>query len=83
MNPKINKLKAERDKLASKIESYQIRVRELDEAILKLENTDIVGLVREQGLTADMLAALIAASKESPLPIHTVKKEESNESAEK
>ena len=82
MNPKIIKLKAERDKLASKIENYQIRVRELDEAILKLENTDIVGLVREQGLTADMLAALIAASKESPLSIHTVK-EESNESAEK
>lgn len=82
MNPKIIKLKAERDKLAGKIENYQIRVRELDEAILKLENTDIVGLVREQGLTADMLAALIAASKESPLPIHTVK-EESNESAEK
>ena len=47
MNPRIEKLKEERDKLAARIASQQERLKVLDEQILKLENTDIVGLVRE------------------------------------
>lgn len=76
MNPKIEKLKAEREKNCNKIASLQTRNREIDESIRKLENTDIVGLVREQGLTPEMLAELLASIKASPLSDHTAKKEE-------
>lgn len=43
MNPKINKLKAERAKNDSKIADLQTRNREIDADIIKLENEDIVG----------------------------------------
>ena len=56
MNPRIEKLKAERDKLIEKDTAYQARIKVLDEQIMKLENTDIVGIVRENGLTIDELA---------------------------
>ena len=60
MNPRIEKLKAERDKLYEKSVAYQARIKAIDEQILKLENTDIVGMVRENGLTIDELARLMA-----------------------
>ena len=46
MNPKIIKLKAERAKNDEKIAALQSRNRELDESIVELENTDIIGLAR-------------------------------------
>lgn len=33
--------------------------RKLDEQIMKLENTDIIGMVREIGMTPEQLAALL------------------------
>lgn len=44
MNPKIIKLKAERAKNDEKITALRSRNRELDEIIVELENTDIIGL---------------------------------------
>ena len=59
MNPKIDKLKAERSKNSDKIAALQERNRKLDEQIMKLENTDIIGMVREIGMTPEQLAALL------------------------
>lgn len=60
MNPKIEKLKAERSKNAEKISTLQERNRKLNEQITKLENTDIVGMVREIGMTPEQLAELLS-----------------------
>lgn len=53
MNPRLEKLRQEREKLAEKLASLTARLKALDEQILKLENTDIVGIVRENGLTIE------------------------------
>ena len=66
MNPRIEKLKEERNKLAARIESLQERLKATDEQILKLENTDIVGIVRENGLTIDQLADLLELLEQKP-----------------
>lgn len=82
MNPRIEKLKAERDKLYEKSVAYQTRIRAIDEQILKLENTDIVGLVRENGLTIDELARLMALMEKQPdaaLPNNYTNMEENDE----
>lgn len=59
MNPKIDKLKAERCKNSDKIAALQERNRKLDEQIMKLENTDIIGMVREIGMTPEQLSTLL------------------------
>ena len=55
MNPKINKLKAERAKNDGRIADLQTRNREIDADIIKLENEDIVGLARATGMTMEQL----------------------------
>ena len=59
MNPKIKKIDAEYEKNAAKITELQARQRELEKQGLELENLDIIGMVRNMGLTPDQLAALI------------------------
>ena len=63
MNPKIEKLKQERTKNTEKISVLQERNRKLSEQITKLENNDIVGLVREIGMTPEQLAELLNARR--------------------
>lgn len=65
MNPKIKKLKAERDKNDSKISIYRARNAEIDKQITELENLDIVGMVRSMGMTPEQLAVLINPPHES------------------
>lgn len=82
MNPRIEKLKAERDKLYEKTIVYQARIKAIDELITKLENTDIVGLVRENGLTIDQLAELLPLLEKQPnaaLPAKFMNTEEDDE----
>ena len=59
MNPKIPKLKAEKEKLLAKRASIDARCDAIDAQITELENTDIVGIVREMGVTPDELAGLL------------------------
>lgn len=66
MNPKIVKINAEHAKNAAKIARLQARNRELEKQRTELENTDIIGLVREMGLTPDQLAALIRGAPPAP-----------------
>ena len=68
MNPKVKKLKAEREKNCAKIERLLARNKAIDADILSLENEDIIDMVREHGLTPDMLADLLRAMKDNPLP---------------
>jgi len=68
MNPKVIKLKEERDKNIEKISSLQARNKKIDAAIVEIENTDIIGMVREQGLSPDMLMELLKSMKKEPLP---------------
>ena len=68
MNPKVIKLKDERDKNCSKIASLQARNKKIDADILAIENTDIIGMVREYGFSPDELMELIKASKKNPIP---------------
>ena len=68
MNPKVVKLKEEREKNCSKIASLQARNKKIDADILSIENTDIIGMVREYGFSPDELMELIKAAKKSPIP---------------
>ena len=69
MNPKIQKLKAEREKNTEKIAALQQRNKEIDNTVLELENLDIIGMVRSCGLTPEALAQLMQAVKSNPLPV--------------
>ena len=69
MNPKIQKLKAEREKNTEKIAALQQRNKEIDSTVLELENLDIIGMVRSCGLTPETLAQLMQAVKNNPLPV--------------
>lgn len=61
MNPKIQKLRAEQKKNTDKIDSLKARNKELERKIIEIENTDIIGLVRESSMTPEQLAAFLAA----------------------
>ena len=69
MNPKIVKLREEREKNVAKIASLQARNKKIDADIIKIENSDILGMVHEFGLSPDALYELILASKKNPLPV--------------
>lgn len=73
MNPKIKKLKTERQKNEEKIALYRSRNTDIDKQITELENLDIVGLVRSVGLTPEQLAELIRQSQNAA---PTIRKEE-------
>ncbi|MCD8001364.1 MAG: DUF4315 family protein [Oscillospiraceae bacterium] len=66
MNPKIEKLRAERCKNETKIATLQARNREIDGQITALENTDIIGLVRASGMTPEQLADFMRTMREKP-----------------
>ena len=69
MNPRVAKLREEREKNVEKIASLQARNKKIDAEVIKLENSDILGMVHEFGLSPDALYELILASKKNPLPV--------------
>ena len=69
MNPKINKLKAEKAKNLRKIAEMNARNEEIDTQVTELENLDIIGMVRDNAITPEMLAEIIKAAKSSPIPV--------------
>ena len=68
MNPKIGKLKTEKEKNLRKIAELTARNEAIDAQVMELENTDIIGLVRENNITPEMLAELIRAALKNPVP---------------
>ena len=79
MNPKIIKLKAERAKNDEKIAALRSRNRELDESIVELENTDIIGMVRESGFTPEQLARLLQSIRQGQFPAPEAERNETEE----
>lgn len=71
MNPKIIKLKVERAKNDEKIAALRSRNRELDESIVELENTDIIGLARATGMSMEELAQFLTQLKRGGTPFIT------------
>ncbi len=78
MNPKTQKLRAELEKNTEKISKLQARNAEIKQQIQEQENLEILGMVRERGLTPDMLAGVLA-SIQSASDNNIEKKEEEME----
>lgn len=82
MNPRVVKLREEREKNVAKIASLQERNKKIDADVIRIENTDIIGMVREYGLSPDELFALITEAKKNPIPsaslTKTIETEEEN-----
>ncbi len=84
MNPRLEKLRAEREKVYEKYTSLSAKLKTLDEQILKLENTDIIGIVRENGVTIEQLAELMKLLEKKPtaaMPAHFERTEETEDEA--
>ena len=80
MNPKIQKLREEREKNRARITTLQNRNKQLDEQITALENTDIIGLVRATGMDVSQLATCLEAFHSGGAPfLKRGKEAESNE----
>lgn len=62
MNPKIPRLRAEREKNTVRITKLQARNKILDKQITELENTDIIGLVRTRGFSLEEFEELLGAA---------------------
>ena len=73
MNPKINKLSAEVEKNNAKIATLQAKNKALEKQIRELENTDIIGMVREQGMTIEEFAELFQTMKGAAVAAPAVK----------
>ena len=64
MNPRIERITAEIDKLREKIASNQNRLRELERLKTELENNDIIAAVRGVDIAPDEFAAFVRMFKE-------------------
>ena len=64
MNPKINKLKEERAKNKEKIDKFTQRNKVIDAEIERLENTEIIGIVRAINIELSELPELLKRIKE-------------------
>ncbi len=70
MNPKIEKLKEEKQKNIEKINGWQNKIanaekrnEEIDRKIMEYENTDIIGMIRSSDLTIEEIVELISSAK--------------------
>ena len=79
MNPKIMKLRGELEKNKGKISDLQGRNRELEKQIRELEDTDIIGMVRESGFTPEQLARLLQSMRQGQFPAPEAERNETEE----
>ena len=75
MNPKIKKLKAEKAKNLRRIADMTARNTEIDAQVTELENLDIIGMVRDNEITPEMLTEILRRAKTMPLPVMEVDNE--------
>ena len=59
MNQKLQKLRQDREKLQGKLQTTQERLQQMEKEIVKLEDVEIVGIVRELKLTPEALAQVL------------------------
>ena len=79
INPKLQKLRAELEKNEKKIESLQSRNKDLRQQITALENTTIIGMVRDGGWTVDEVVQLLQQLKAQNAPNPNTETEEETE----
>lgn len=79
INPKLQKLRSELEKNEKKIESLQSRNKDLRQQITALENTTIIGMVRDGGWTVDEVAQLLQQLKAQNAPNPNTETEEETE----
>ena len=60
MNPKLPKLRADNARDRAKVEMLLARIEARDKTITEYENTDIIGMVREIGMTPEQLYELLS-----------------------
>lgn len=75
MNKQLEKLRTDNAKDKAKVETLLARIKERDGKIAELENTEIIGIVREIGLTAEQLTERLADLRPAKKP---QKKEDNN-----
>ena len=78
MNPKIQKITNDIEKLRHKIATGQTRLRKLEQQKLELENADIIATIRGIDVPPTELHALIARLQAQPVP-HLAPEEENFE----
>ena len=76
MNKKIQKLLAEKEKNELTIARKQERNEEISREVEQLENTDIIGIVREHRLSPDQLAELLQSLEKDP--VFGIRKDDEN-----
>ena len=64
MNPRLQKINAEIDKLRRKVNNYQNRLRVLEQQKTELENAEIIALVRGVDMPPEDFAEFIRAFRE-------------------
>ena len=79
INPKLQKRRSELEKNEKKIESLQSRNKDLRQQITALENTTIIGMVRDGGWTVDEVAQLLQQLKAQNAPNPITETEEETE----
>lgn len=79
INPKLQKLRSELEKNEKKIETLQSRNKDLRQQITALENTTIIGMVRDGGWTVDEVAQLLQQLKAQNAPNPITETEEETE----
>ena len=68
MNPKIQKISDDIEKLRHKISSAQVRLRDLERQKIELENADIIAAVRSMNVAPEEFRALIARLQSQTVP---------------
>ena len=63
MNPRIEKITAEIEKVKAKLTSYQTRLRDLERQKTEFENADILAMVRGVDVSPDEFAAFVKMFK--------------------
>ena len=64
MNPKVEKITAEIEKIRRKITSWQTRLRDLERQKVELENADIIAMVRGVDIPHDEFANFVQMFKQ-------------------
>lgn len=77
MNSKIIKLRGELDKNTTKIAALQAKNKEIEKQIREQENTEIIGMIRESGITMDAFTTLF--QQITGAPAQNEEKESGNE----
>ena len=82
MNPKIVKLREEHAKNKARITELSARNRDIEKQLRGLENTEIIGLVRAQGMSLEDFFALMQAQNPAAATIPNINEQEETENEE-